>query len=126
MGAVPFPDEIGPVLLVGDVGQWRSEYLVILRQLRLLELSPVAMIEHVGSTAVPGLAAKDVIDVQIRVPVLDPEFVTAQFTAGGYRHRPEEWNNLETTRLGPYPKLVFAPAAGERRATGRRRPFPVR
>jgi GrpB-like predicted nucleotidyltransferase (UPF0157 family) len=29
-------------------------------------------IEHVGSTAVPGLAAKPVIDIQISVPVLEP------------------------------------------------------
>jgi GrpB-like predicted nucleotidyltransferase (UPF0157 family) len=29
-------------------------------------------IDHIGSTAVPGLAAKPVIDVQISVPALDP------------------------------------------------------
>jgi GrpB-like predicted nucleotidyltransferase (UPF0157 family) len=29
-------------------------------------------IEHIGSTAVPGLAAKPVIDIQISVPSLDP------------------------------------------------------
>jgi GrpB-like predicted nucleotidyltransferase (UPF0157 family) len=29
-------------------------------------------IEHVGSTAVPGLAAKPVIDIQISVPALEP------------------------------------------------------
>src|SRR5262245_5386994 len=29
-------------------------------------------IEHVGSTAVPGLAAKSVIDIQVSVPCLEP------------------------------------------------------
>jgi GrpB-like predicted nucleotidyltransferase (UPF0157 family) len=31
-----------------------------------------ARIEHIGSTAVPGLAAKPVIDIQISVPALEP------------------------------------------------------
>jgi GrpB-like predicted nucleotidyltransferase (UPF0157 family) len=38
-------------------------------------LSPgvVAGIEHIGSTAVPGLAAKPVVDVLVGVPALPPE-----------------------------------------------------
>src|SRR5207245_10854255 len=35
---------------------------------------PLALrIDHIGSTAVPRLAAKDVIDVQVSVAALDPE-----------------------------------------------------
>jgi dephospho-CoA kinase len=74
------------------------------------------MIEHVGSTSIPDLVAKDVIDVQIRVPELDTELLIGRFTVAGYRHRPEPWNNLEATRLGVYPKLVFAPPLGARHA----------
>lgn len=40
------------------------------RQLDLARL-PYAGIDHVGSTAVPGLIAKDVIDLQLRIPLLD-------------------------------------------------------
>jgi GrpB-like predicted nucleotidyltransferase (UPF0157 family) len=37
-------------------------------------LGPLALrIDHIGSTAVPGLGAKDVIDVQITVASLSPE-----------------------------------------------------
>jgi len=37
-------------------------------------LGDVALrIEHVGSTSVPGLAAKPVIDIQVSVPSFDPE-----------------------------------------------------
>jgi GrpB-like predicted nucleotidyltransferase (UPF0157 family) len=37
-------------------------------------LGPVALrIDHVGSTAVPGLAAKPVIDIQVSVPDVDDE-----------------------------------------------------
>ena len=49
--------------------------------------SMALQIEHVGSTAVPGLAAKPVIDIQVSVASLAPHgrYVTA--LAGlGYRH----------------------------------------
>ena len=51
----------------------------------LLTLSPPgAYIHHIGSTAVPGLAAKDIIDIQITVDDLakvDP----AAFLSAGHR-----------------------------------------
>lgn len=38
-----------------------------------LELGPIALrIEHVGSTSVPGLAAKPIVDIQISVASLTP------------------------------------------------------
>ncbi|MGZ5045719.1 MAG: GrpB family protein [Usitatibacter sp.] len=46
-------------------------------------------IEHVGSTAVPGLAAKPVIDIQISVASLDqPGSYSALLAELGYRHIP--------------------------------------
>ncbi|YAL81925.1 dephospho-CoA kinase [Dermacoccaceae bacterium W4C1] len=46
----------------------------------------VAGVEHIGSTSVPGLAAKDVIDLQVRVASLEiagsPAFVDALRAAG--------------------------------------------
>ncbi|WP_165555931.1 GrpB family protein [Kribbella pittospori] len=44
-------------------------------------------IEHVGSTAVPGLAAKPIIDVDVVVPAVDlvPPTVAA-IVAAGYQH----------------------------------------
>jgi GrpB-like predicted nucleotidyltransferase (UPF0157 family) len=44
-------------------------------------------IEHVGSTAVPGLAAKPVIDIQVSLPSLTPrELWLAAMAALGYTH----------------------------------------
>ncbi len=55
---------------------------------RLLPVLPAqAVIHHIGSTAVPGLAAKDVIDIQVSVPALDQADVEA-ITAAGFATRP--------------------------------------
>ena len=43
-------------------------------------------IDHIGSTSVPGLGAKDVIDIQVTVAKLSAEIV-ARLTAAGYLHR---------------------------------------
>jgi len=43
-------------------------------------------IEHVGSTAVPGLAAKPVIDVDVVVAQPDVDLAVALLAALGYRH----------------------------------------
>ncbi len=46
-------------------------------------------VDHVGSTAVPGLAAKPVIDVQVTVSTLAPlEPWVERFTQLGYTHMP--------------------------------------
>lgn len=53
-------------------------------------LGPLAVrIDHVGSTAVPGLAAKPVIDLQVSVRALAPRTpFDAALAALGYRHVP--------------------------------------
>jgi GrpB-like predicted nucleotidyltransferase (UPF0157 family) len=56
-------------------------------------LGPICRrIEHIGSTAVPGLAAKPVIDIQVSVTSLEPiaEYRGPLETLGyGYRHDPD-------------------------------------
>lgn len=48
-------------------------------------------VEHVGSTAVPGLPAKPVIDIQLSVAALDPSDAYVEPLAGlGYRYRSED------------------------------------
>jgi GrpB-like predicted nucleotidyltransferase (UPF0157 family) len=44
-------------------------------------------IEHVGSTSVPGLAAKPIIDIQVSVPTLGPVDLYHEWLTGlGYTH----------------------------------------
>jgi len=62
---------------------WPDEYHRIAARLRR-GLGDLALrIDHIGSTAVPGLAAKDIIDIQVTVAALDDALLAA-FTALGY------------------------------------------
>lgn len=77
--------------------------------IRLREaLGPVALrIDHIGSTSVPGLTAKPVIDVQISVAALEPpDAFLVPLEAAGYRFRAD---NAERT------KRYFREGPGERR-----------
>ncbi len=74
---------------------------------------PVVTIEHVGSTAVPGLAAKPIIDCDIVVP---PRAVTAAshvlislgFTPLGELGIPQRWAFKEPARLAGTNTYVIA------------------
>jgi dephospho-CoA kinase len=47
---------------------------------------------HIGSTAVPGLPAKDVIDLMLGVPTLDEaDALASRLTEAGFPRRPGEW-----------------------------------
>jgi dephospho-CoA kinase len=112
---MPFPDEVTGLQLVPSNSGWATDFHEIAHALECLEVAKRKVVEHIGSTAVPGLVAKDVIDVQVRVDVLDEHRVVDEFASIGFRRRLEAWNNIEPTRVGPVPKLVFAPPVGHRR-----------
>jgi len=47
-------------------------------------------IDHIGSTSVPGLCAKDIVDIQVAVQTLDPdEPLIAAMEEAGYRSLPQ-------------------------------------
>lgn len=77
-----------PVVVVPYSPEWPAAFERVARDLRgaLVDV-PMARVEHVGSTSVPGLAAKPVLDVDVIVP---GEHVTAAvraLEAVGYEHR---------------------------------------
>ncbi|WP_072807397.1 dephospho-CoA kinase [Rhodococcoides yunnanense] len=59
-----------PTLVPADP-TWPAQAERLIARLALVCGSAAARIDHIGSTAVPGLAAKDVIDIQITVGSLD-------------------------------------------------------
>jgi GrpB-like predicted nucleotidyltransferase (UPF0157 family) len=59
----------------------------------------IVRIEHVGSTAVPGLAAKPVIDIAVGVDSLEREGLVEQIAALGYAYVPEYEEELPFRRF---------------------------
>jgi GrpB-like predicted nucleotidyltransferase (UPF0157 family) len=113
---MPFPDEsvLQRVVVEPYRPGWAGEYAALARRLGPA-LGPTALaIDHIGSTSVPGLAAKDCIDVQIRVGTVDAAEIVPLFSRIGFRCRPEPWNRIEVSSGHECHKLVFAPPVGAR------------
>ncbi|MFJ8896805.1 GrpB family protein [Leifsonia sp. NPDC102414] len=67
---------------------WPPQFAAVAGELRrALEAVPVVSVEHVGSTAVPGLAAKPVLDIDIVVERQHVGLAIAALTQAGYVHR---------------------------------------
>ncbi|MGW8683157.1 GrpB family protein [Streptomyces sp. NPDC055817] len=75
---------------------------------------PIRVGHRIQGTSVPGLAAKDCIDVQIRVRSIDEARHNALLSTIGFRCRPDPWNRTEVSGGIPCRKLVFAPPVGAR------------
>ena len=98
---------------------WAAEFTAIAARVRAALGDRALRVDHIGSTSVPGLAAKDVIDVQLTVAALEPRVVDA-LTRAAYAcaeeirrdHRPPGCHGPETD----WEKLYFRPPPGQRRA----------
>lgn len=67
---------------------WASQFEELNHRLRaVLRTTNIVAIEHVGSTAVPGLAAKPILDVDIIVRRSATRDAIAALTTAGYTHR---------------------------------------
>lgn len=112
---MPFDDEVfahGVELVAYRYG-WADEASELVQE--LLGAVPAALgAEHIGSTAIAGMAAKDCLDLMILVEDLESSGVERDLTLLGYRRRPEPWNNLEPAAGQNWPKMVFAPPVGAR------------
>ena len=80
--------ENAPVEVVAHDPAWPERFES--ERERLAALMPDAEIHHIGSTAVPGMPAKPVIDVMALVEDVDAP-VRALVESGGYQY-PEEFN----------------------------------
>lgn len=65
---------------------WPEEFAAAADPIRAALGDIAIAIHHIGSTSVPGLAAKDIIDVQVTVHHLGPA-VVEPMTAAGFSHR---------------------------------------
>lgn len=95
---------------------WPSEFDALADDLRSCLGSLAIGVEHIGSTSVPGMPAKDVIDVQVLVSDLDAEEELARaFSALGFIQTEGPWNRRDHVpawwegRAEEWDKLVFGP-----------------
>ena len=66
---------------------WPAEFERIRADLEQV-LGPLALrIDHIGSTSVPGLGAKDIIDIQVTVATL-ADAIVEKLKRAGYAHKP--------------------------------------
>jgi dephospho-CoA kinase len=74
-----------PVQLVAADPSWPDQAARIVARLKTACGAKALRVDHIGSTAVPGLAAKDVIDIQVTVESLDvADELTAALRSAGY------------------------------------------
>jgi GrpB-like predicted nucleotidyltransferase (UPF0157 family) len=78
------------VTIVEPKATWPTEFETISTAVRDA-VGPLALrIDHIGSTSVPGLPAKDVIDVQLTVAALDRDRLAPALARGLRRARHRE------------------------------------
>jgi GrpB-like predicted nucleotidyltransferase (UPF0157 family) len=96
---------------------WPAEFAAIAGTLRHALGDLALRIDHIGSTSVPGLAAKDIIDIQITVAALDPE-ILAVLSALGYVRPAGIWgDHRPPNTTGPdsdWQKLYLNEPPGQR------------
>lgn len=98
---------------------WPEAFIAVARPLRTALGELALRIDHIGSTSVPGLAAKDIIDVQVTVEDFTcmPQLVDA-LTLPGYTQVPEILSDhLPPLYQGPasdWEKRYFRPPTNQR------------
>jgi dephospho-CoA kinase len=109
------------VLITPPREAWRTDFRALAEELGTAPDLDAVAIDHIGSTAVPGLRAKDVIDAQIIVRSLAPtEHILAALAAIGFVQRPGDWNLRDHIPSGwvgderEWDKLVVGPIQGHR------------
>ncbi len=100
--------------------EWPQEFASIGEHIRAALGETALCIDHIGSTAVPGLAAKDIIDVQITVNELS-DAIEHRLLAAGYRASGEVWRVDHVPPGAPadeqqWVKMLFKSSEGDRPA----------
>jgi GrpB-like predicted nucleotidyltransferase (UPF0157 family) len=107
------------VTIVPYRAEWPAEFYAIARALRIALGNSALRIDHIGSTAVPGLAAKDRIDVQVSVAELSSvDAVGPRLEALGYEARPNSARDHVPANMiensGDWEKRFFTSGARNR------------
>jgi dephospho-CoA kinase len=94
----------GPVALAAPDPDWSRQGRRLVARLQALCGGRAVRVEHVGSTAVEGLAAKDVVDLQVEVPTReDAEALARPLADGGFPRRDDIDGDPVRPELDPDP-----------------------
>src|SRR4051812_36851290 len=96
---IPLELEARPVVVPYDPA-WPTRAMALISRLRE-SLGPLALrVEHIGSTAVAGMAAKNVLDLQVSVAALDaaPRAFDPPLLVEGFRRLPYERDHVPAGR----------------------------
>lgn len=107
------------ITIVAYDERWPEEFRRIAEALKASLGALALRVDHIGSTSVPGLSAKDVIDVQITVRQLD-QAIAGILARAGLVQRPHSGSDHVPPGCADNPELwrkfLFVSAAGDRRA----------
>jgi dephospho-CoA kinase len=82
----------GPPVLVPAEPSWPAQAARLAARIELAGGDVVVGVDHIGSTSVPGLAAKAVLDLQLRVRALaDADSIADALAEAGFPARDGEW-----------------------------------
>jgi len=108
-----------PIVIVPYQVAWANEFKQIGKALREDVLGDsILRVDHIGSTSVPNLAAKDVIDIQISIENLQANDFKSKLLDAGYALRSEITHDLITgfdNNDSQLQKLFCREKAGDRR-----------
>lgn len=109
------PKELGqlfPIILSPPCRDWPEYFTRETRRIKdILGNKMIKQIVHVGSTSVPGLAAKPTIDIVVEIPGM-PEAAQRAInimTAAGYEHMHDQKNHVMVVR-GYTPQGMAVPS----------------
>lgn len=88
MNPPEFP-KTGRVAVVDYRPEWPAEFTELQTRLQAALGGLALRVDHIGSTSIPGLPAKDIIDAQVTVANLDDPHLTVAMSAAGFTARPD-------------------------------------
>jgi GrpB-like predicted nucleotidyltransferase (UPF0157 family) len=108
------------ITILEHQAHWRSDFDCLASDLRAALGRHALQVDHIGSTAVPGLCAKDVIDVQVTVRLLDSG-VAQRLLQAGFTTHTDLWRQDHQppgfeTNQADWTKLFFMQRPGDRRS----------
>ncbi|MBL1178282.1 GrpB family protein [Pantanalinema sp. GBBB05] len=104
------------IIIQSHQSTWRNEFLALGSNLRQVLGELALRIDHIGSTSVPGLAAKDIIDIQITVPTLEPTIVSLLAKIGYHQIQQITQDHLPpgASQTSGWVKWLFKPSSSHR------------